>query len=49
MRMKMFECKECFVEFVMAGEDAAATEDLVCPVCQGDVRDEEESADEESS
>ncbi len=41
MGLKSYQCDECTREFVMSSEDALATEDMVCPVCQGDVRDEE--------
>ena len=49
MPLKSFECRECLKEFVMADEDAAAAEDMTCPVCQGEVRDEEEPDEEESA
>ena len=40
MALEMFECEDCSREFVMASEEVAETDEMACPVCQGDILNE---------
>lgn len=46
MSIAVFRCLDCEKEYAMAGEDAPPASQMLCPACQGAVRDEPEPEEE---